>query len=69
MRNNKVYVISKFFNEIKHYLVREDNGGNGIFSPDVKDAKKFLDLTMAKIWASGYEDSAIEIIKEGEVLK
>ena len=65
---NRVFVISKKFGGIKHYLVRE-SGANGIFSADLKDAKKFLDLTIAKIWASGYEESEIETIKEGEVLK
>ena len=68
MKTNKVYVIAKMFNGEKCYFVKERNG-TGSFFADVSMAKKFLDKTLAEIWASGYEDATVEIVKEGEVLK
>ena len=41
----------------------------GIFSHDVKDAKKFETKEQAEYCASYFDNSQIEIIKEGERLK
>ena len=41
----------------------------GVFTPDLIDAKKFLDRSQAEWCASYFEGAGVECIKEGERLK
>lgn len=41
----------------------------GIFSPDLKDAKKYLDKFRAEWTASYFDGAGVECIKSGERLK
>lgn len=41
----------------------------GHFVPDLMEAKKFLKEWEAKFFAGRFKDGAVEIIKEGEMLK
>lgn len=84
MANNKkrVYVVSVKLQEgRKLYFVREEmdttkaidivlmSASKGIFSFDLKDAKKFLDYNQALWTASYFGGAGVESIKEGERLK
>lgn len=73
------YVIVLVRNGIKFYFKREEMGevgedgevlkeSRGWFTPDLMDAKKFLDKTQAEIVCSSYVSACVEVIKASEVL-
>lgn len=77
----RVYVVTIKTNEDRLYYVRESSRKieilgqellsepMGIFSHDLKDAKKFETEEQAKNTASYFDNAQVEIIKEGERLK
>ena len=77
----RVYVITVMINAKKHYFEHEEMGlldpsthktirkPMGYFSTDLKDAKKFVERWQAEAVSAGYDESRVETIKEGEVLK
>ena len=83
MSNNKkkVYVITIMQDGVKLYFESEECGlldpttkatireARGYFSPDLKDAQKYLDKWRAEMVASAYAGSTIETIKDVERLK
>ena len=82
MANNKkrVYVVTlheggkKLYFERQHARIVQEGGlvANepiGVFTPDLIDAKKFLDRSQAEWCASYFEGAGVECIKEGERLK
>lgn len=82
MANNKkrVYVVTlherdkKLYYERQHARIVQEgdlvaNEPIGVFTPDLIDAKKFLDRSQAEWCASYFEGAGVESIKEGERLK
>lgn len=76
----RCFVVVLVRNKIKFYFKREEMGevgengeilreSRGWFTPDLLEAKKFLDKTQAEIMCSSYEGARVETIKTGEVLK
>ena len=75
------FVVSLSRSGIRLYLVREEAGeldlktgevlkeSIGWFSPDLLEAKKFLNKEQAQIVSASYEGAGVETIKTGEVLK
>lgn len=72
------YVVTIVRNSIKFYLKATEEkrvAGYivpvlvGRFVPDLLEAKKFLNEWEAKFFSARFEGGAVEIIKEGEVLK
>lgn len=81
-RNRKrVFVVALVLDGQKVYFEREECGlidpktkvtireARGYFSPDLKDAVKFLEKFNAEFVASAYDGADVECIKEGERLK
>lgn len=65
---------------IKLYFKREEVGeigengevikeSRGWFTPDLLEARKFLDKSLAEVLCSGFKGAHIETIKTGEILK
>lgn len=82
MKNNKVYVVAVTIEGGKKlYFVKETHEnveveGNrlmsvvkGVFSMDVKDAKKYLSKEHAEWTASYFDNASVETITEVERLK
>lgn len=83
MANNKkrVYVVTLYEGDKRLYFEHEERGlidphtstiirqSKGFFSPDLRDAQKYLDKWRAELVASAYEGAGVECIKEGERLK
>ena len=77
---NKIFVVSVVLDGRKLYFVRSATrpyleGGQvlsqpeGIFSPDIMDARKFKDPLPAEMCASYFEGAGVEMIASGERLK
>lgn len=78
---NKIFVVALVLDGQKVYLESEERGlidpktkvtireARGYFSPDVKDAMKFLEKFNAEFVASAYKGAGVECIKSGERLK
>ena len=74
------FVVVLIRGDIKLYFKREEVGevgkdgevikeSRGWFTPDLLEARKFLDKSQAEILCSGYTGARVETIKTGEVLK